>query len=154
MRRLRKFVDLSWPDRRLLLAAMLVLGSVTLGLRLLPLLTLQRLLLRLANWRCGFRIAQRPAAQRIAWAIRTAGYALPHATCLPQALAAHFLLIRYGYPAEVQIGAARNKAGIFEAHAWVTGESGIIFGGLADLARFVPFSVLGGDGSLRSDRLH
>jgi hypothetical protein len=142
MGRIRKFLQLSWPDRLLVIQAMFLLGGITLGLRILPLFSLQHLLLKLANRRWGVRPAHRPSAPRIAWAIRVAGRYVPKATCLPQAFAAQFLFIQNGYPADLQIGAARSEDGKFEAHAWVIGESGILIGGLQDLDRFVPLSPL------------
>lgn len=140
MKRIRKFLQLSRPDQLLLIQTILVLAVVTLGLRFLPWLTLQRLLLKLANRHSPVLLAQRPSVQRIAWAIRTAGSCVPKATCLPQALTAQLLLIPGAYPADLQIGVARNENGKVEAHAWVTSESGIIIGDVCDLDRFVPLS--------------
>lgn len=140
MKRIHKFLQLSLPDQLLLIKAILLLAIVTLGLRTLPWLTLQRRLLKLANRRSRFAPARRPSAQRIAWAIQVASRYVPKATCLPRALAAQLLLIQSAYPADLQIGVVRNDDGKFEAHAWVTGESGIVIGGVYDLERFVPLS--------------
>ena len=142
MKRIRNFLQLSRPDQLLLIKAILVLAVITLELRMLPWLTLQRRLLKLANRRSRFVPAQRPSAQRIAWAIQVASWYVPKATCLPRALAAQLLLIQSAYPAHLQIGVARNEVGKFEAHAWVTSESGIIIGGACDLDRFVPLSPM------------
>lgn len=139
MERIRKFRQLSWSERVLVIQAIFLLGGITLGLKLLPLLSLRHLLFTLSKRRCGFRPAQRPPARRIAWAVRAASRYVPQATCLPQALVAQFLLRQNGYPADLQIGAARRADGKLEAHAWVTGENGtILIGGLPDLDRFVP----------------
>lgn len=141
MKPIRKFLQLSWPDQLLLIQTILVLAGVKLGLRILPWLTLQRLLLKLANRHSRFVPTQRPSAQRIAWAIQVASWYVPKVTCLPRALAAQLLLIQSAYPADLQIGVARNEDGKFAAHAWVTSESGIIIGGVRDLDRFVPLSL-------------
>jgi hypothetical protein len=142
MIRIRKFLQRARPDQWLMVQAIFVLALVTLGLRFLPWLPFQRQLIGLAHRRRQVRRAHRPAAQRIAWAIQVAGRLIPLAACLPQALAAQFLFIRNGYPADLQIGAARNADGRFEAHAWVISEGGVIVGGLPDLARFVPLSPM------------
>jgi hypothetical protein len=135
MKNIRRFLHLSWTDRLLVIEAVVWLGAITLGLRVLPLLTLQRLLLKLAE-----RRPRCMTTQRITWAVRTASHYVPKAVCLPQALTAQFLLVQSGYDAELQIGAARSADGKLEAHAWVTSESGILIGNLSDLDRFVPLS--------------
>jgi hypothetical protein len=140
MKKIRKFLQLSRSEQLLLFQAILWLGIVTLGLKLLPLLTLQRRLLKLAHWHAHLMPVCCPSAQRITWAIQVASLCVPQAACLAQALAAQFLFIQSGYPADLQIGVARGEAGKFEAHAWVTNESGTLIGDLPDLARFVPLS--------------
>jgi len=146
MKRLRKFLQLARTDQLLLLQTILVLGIVTLGLRILPLLTLQSRLLKLANRHTRFVPAQRSSAHRIAWAIRVASRYIPKSTCLPRALAAQFLLIQRMYPADLQIGITRNEDGRFEAHAWVTSGSRIILGGVHNLDHFVPLSPMKREG--------
>jgi hypothetical protein len=140
MKRLRKFLQLSRFEQLLLIKTTFVLAVVVLGLRVLPWLTLQRLLLKQANLFSCFTPARRPAEQHIAWAIKTASRSIPRATCLPQAVAAQFLLIRNAYPADLQIGVGRKENGQLEAHAWVLSNTGIIAGGIPDLDHFVPLS--------------
>lgn len=140
MKRIRKFLQLSWPDQLLLIHSTFVLAMVVLGLRVLPWLTLQRLLHRFANGLSRFGPARRPSAQQIAWAVRVASWIVPGATCLPSALAAQLLLIQRTYPADLQIGVARNLYGKLEAHAWVTTENGIIIGGVSDPDHYAPMS--------------
>jgi hypothetical protein len=63
---------------------------------------------------------ERPPPGRIVWAIQAASRRVPEASsCLPRALAARFLLVRWGYPADLLIGVARDNEGKLEAHAWV-----------------------------------
>jgi hypothetical protein len=142
MQRIRKFLQLPRPEQLLLMRAFWALVRITLGLRTIPWRTLQGRLLKLANRRPRCAPTQRPSAQRIGWAVHVASRYVPKAGCLPQALAAQFLLTRYGYPVRLQIGIAKNEDGKFEAHAWVTYESGVIIGGVCDLERFVPLSPL------------
>lgn len=146
MKRIRKFLQLSRPDQWLLIQTILVLAVVTLGLRILPWLTLQRLLLKLASRPIRFVPAQRPSAQRIAWAIQVASWCVPKVTCLPRALAAQLLLIQSAYPADLQIGVAKNEDEKLKAHAWVTSGSDIIIGSVCDLDRFVPLSPMEREG--------
>lgn len=142
MKRIRKFLQLSWPDKLLLIKSTFVLAMVVFGLRVLPWLTLQRFLLKSANWFSRFVPANRPTAQNIARAIQIASWIVPGATCLPGALAAQFLLIQCTYPTNLQIGVARNKYGKLEAHAWVTTEKNIVIGGVSDPDHFVPMSPM------------
>jgi hypothetical protein len=96
---------------------------------------LQRLLLRRATRRAG-----NTPAQRIAWAVRVASRLVPAATCLPQALTAQYLFVQHGYPAELQIGAAKRPDGTLEAHAWLISGGEIVIGALPDMDRFVPLA--------------
>jgi hypothetical protein len=142
MKRIRKFLQLAWQDQLLLIQSILVLRVVALGLSVLPWLTLQRLLLKLANWYSRFVPTKRPSTRQITWAIRVASWYVPKATCLPQALTAQLLLIQRAYPADLQIGVTRSEDGKLEAHAWVTSENGIIIGGVHAPDRFVPLSPM------------
>lgn len=135
MRTLHQFLQLSWPDRWLLIRAGWWLGLITLGLRVIRLQALQRLLRR----RATLRTPSVPA-QRIAWAVRVASRIVPAATCLPQTLTAQYLFIQHGYPAELQIGAAKRPDGTLEAHAWLTSGGKIVLGELPDMDRFVPLA--------------
>ena len=132
---LYKFLQISWPERWLLFRALSWLSLVTLGLRVVSLQALQRLLDRSTAPR-----APVASAQRIAWAVRVASRFVPAATCLPQALTAQHLLARHGYPAELQIGAAKRPDGTLEAHAWLISGGEVVIGALPDLDRYVPLS--------------
>jgi len=141
MKRLQKFNQLSRPEKLLFLQTMLVLTSVTLGLRTIPWLKLQRLLLNIANWHARSAV-RRVSLQSITRSIRTASYYIPKATCLPQALTAQHLLIWNSYPADFQIGVAKDANGKLEAHAWVTSQNKIIAGGERAINRFVSLTAM------------
>ena len=141
MKRLQKFNQLSRPEKLLFLQTMLVLTSVTLGLRTIPWLKLQRLLLNIANWHARSAV-RRVSLQSITRSIRTASYYIPKATCLPQALTAQHLLIWNSYPADFQIGVANDANGKLEAHAWVTSQNKIIAGGERAINRFVSLTAM------------
>ena len=142
MKKIRKFLRLSQKEQLLFMYAVVILGMVTVGLRILPWIVLQQKLLKLAHWSSKFVSARRPPANLITWIIKVAGALIPKATCLPQALAAQFMLVQNAYPVELKIGITRNDDGILKAHAWVTSEGGILIGGVQDLDHFVPLSAM------------
>ena len=129
MRLLRTFLSLSSTKRRLLLAA----GVVVAGVRmLLWLLSFGRLL-----WfveRTALRSARAvptrfPETENIVWAVTTATRYVPRATCLTQALAAQWLLARFGYPTLLRIGVAKGEEKVLKAHAWLESEGRVVVGG-------------------------
>lgn len=140
MKRISKFLKLSWREQLLLIHAAFVLATVVVGLRILPWLRLQRPLLQLARWFSRFASTRRPSAQQIARAVRIASSCIPKATCLPRALAAQLLLIQNAHPAELKIGVARKEDDKLQAHAWVTSGAEIVIGGVDDISHFVPLS--------------
>jgi hypothetical protein len=142
MNRLQKFNELSRPEKLLFLQTMLVLTSVTLGLRTVSWLKLQRLLLKLANWRARSAATQRVSPRSISRSIRAASHYVPKATCLPQALTAQHLLVWNRYPADFQIGVAKDADGKLEAHAWVTSQGKVIAGGERAINRFASLTAL------------
>lgn len=144
MKRIRKFLLLSQADKLLLAQSAFVVVFVTMGLRIFPWLRLQRFLLKLADWQLHFLASNRASANRIAWGVRASSHYVPKATCLPQALAAQYLLARSAYPADLQIGVTRDKNGKLEAHAWVISENQIIIGNVSNVDQFVSLSHMEG----------
>jgi hypothetical protein len=70
------------------------------------------------------------------------------ANCLVRAIACKHLLGRYGYASELKIGASRDKAGEFAAHAWLESEGRVVVGDF-ELERYVPLaSPAAGTGSI------
>jgi len=57
-------------------------------------------------------------------------------------LTAQHLLIWNSYPADFQIGVAKDANGKLEAHAWVTSQDKIIVGGERTINRFVSLTVV------------
>ncbi|MGE5374369.1 MAG: lasso peptide biosynthesis B2 protein [Bacteroidota bacterium] len=140
MKKFRKLLAISWVERFLLFQAAAVVALSTLGLRIYPWLKVQGLLLNLAGRQTRRSSSNRPSVQQINQAVRSSGRRIPKATCLPQALAAQYLLLRNGYPADLQIGVARNPGGRIEAHAWVVSENQAIVGEVRGWDRFVPLT--------------
>jgi hypothetical protein len=141
MRTLARLAALAPAERRLALAAALLVAGARLALVLLPYRTVRRLAARLARPR-----ARPPLpASRVAWAVAAAGRRVPGgANCLAQALAAHVLLRRHGHPSRVRLGVARTPRRGLEAHAWVELEGAALVGGNA-AARYAPFPLAAED---------
>jgi Transglutaminase-like superfamily len=144
MHRLRKFLELSAAERRLLLSAFLLAAAVRLGLWLLPFRALQRLLSQTIRGPVHARNDHQTSSESIAWAVCAASRYVPQATCLTQAITTQVLLTLHGHVAHLRIGVAKNKNGTLEAHAWVESQGRVVFGG-ADLSRYTPLLAAGAD---------
>ena len=140
MTRIKKFLRLSTADKTLFIQSTIVVAFCTLGLRIFPWLRLQNMLLRMARKQSRRLHSKRPALNQIKWAVSAAGHSIPKATCLPQALTSQYLLVRNGYPADLQIGVARDRDGKLKAHAWVVSENQTVLGEVRELDRFIPLS--------------
>jgi hypothetical protein len=148
MKRLRRLTALSPVEQRLLGAAVVLLWTCRLGLRLVAFPKLERLLARLSE----ARVAQRGDPRDldlVKTAIERAALGAPGAKCLARALAAQALLVWRGHPAELRLGVCRNAEGRLEAHAWVQSGGRVVVGDSTHLPRL---AVLGEAGS-RSSRL-
>jgi hypothetical protein len=127
-RMIRKFLDLPSAERELLIKALLLEGTVRMGLWLLPFPILQKLVIRLAAKPAEDR-AKIVSADDLAWAIATASRFVPKATCLTQAMAAKILFGIYGYGSLLKIGVARGDDGRMRAHAWLESQGRAVVGG-------------------------
>jgi hypothetical protein len=137
MKRLHKFLTLTPSDRVLLINALLLLGAIRLGLKLLPLQTLRRLLARMAQPIRTLQEVEKASVDKVAWAVIVASHYIPGARCLAQALATQVLLDRRGYPTQLRIGFTRDKGGQMSAHAWVESEGQVAIGGAGNMARYI-----------------
>ena len=139
-----KLAALSAHRRRLLLRAVPTLFIVKVKLRLISFGNLYRAVERRCQspehaWQASPR--PRPSADEIAWAVLAAHHAVPGGNnCLARALAAKLMLARFGYRSELRVGALKNEADAFAAHAWLEAEGRIIVGG----AEAGDFTVFGG----------
>lgn len=137
MKLLVRFLRLPPSDRRLLVRCTFLLAAMRIGLCVLSVRKLDALVTRRVGRRRALPAVRRCSAGRIAWAIRAAARYLPGATCLPQAMAAQFMLTRHGHPARRRIGLAVTGEGRIVGHAWVESDAGILLGG-GDLTRYTP----------------
>jgi len=138
MKRLRKFLSLTPSDRVLLINALLLLGAIRWGLKLLPFQTLRRLLARMAQPIRTLQQAEKASVDKVAWAVMVASHYIPGARCLAQALATQVLLERRSYPTQLRIGFTRGKGGQMSAHAWVESEGRVAIGGTGNMTRYIP----------------
>lgn len=82
----------------------------------------------------------------IVWAIEHASRMVPRANCLTRALVLQYLLGRNGHGSIIRVGVAQSDVAVFEAHAWVLYEGGVIMGGTAEeISRYTPIVDLAAD---------
>lgn len=130
MRQLRKFLQLTWTERRILFQAWLLLWIVRLGLWIAPFARMRALVER---WSQPPKHRARPSnitADRIAWLIEVASrYVLRGRHCLTRALAAEILLSRRLLPVKLHFGAFKDEQDKIQAHAWVESNGTVVIGG-------------------------
>jgi len=144
MKRLRKFLQLKAGEQRLVVKAALLLGTMRLGLWLLPFQTLRRLQVGLTRAPIRVRDREWSSRQSVIRAVKTAGRSMPPAaTCLTLALTAQVLLLRRGYPALLHIGVDKVDRERFLAHAWVESGGRVVIGG-HELERYTPLASFEG----------
>ena len=144
MARIRNFVRRtrrhSRAEQLLFLRATLMLATMTVLVRLLPFPAIRRLFIDSAG-RASVTAPDMPAAA-VARAVRRASCYVPAAKCLPQALTAHWLLNRRGYPAALRLGATLDDQRRLIAHAWVELDGRVLIGGTDSTSRFAAFPPL------------
>jgi transglutaminase superfamily protein len=137
MHKLRRFFDLPWRFKLLLIAVLLRLFAVSLLLCLTPSAAVYRVWLRDRQVR---RIGAALSVDEICRAVTMIGRYVPGASCLVQAVVTRDMLRRAGHSAEVRIGVLKG-AGILKAHAWVECCGEIVIGGTVD--RYFVFPQVG-----------
>jgi hypothetical protein len=142
MTRLRKFIALVPAERRVVREALVAVAVMRLATWTMPFERVRAVVDRMRS-RSGRAFSEKPARDRIAWAVNAAGNLVPAGSnCLVRALAAEVMLGRYGYPAELRIGVANPAVGGFKAHAWLESE-GIVVIGDFELENYVPLARTG-----------
>ena len=140
----RRFRALERDDRRLIVEAVILIGIVRAGLRILRFAWLLRLLAGAKRLRSG----SRQPRTRIGWAVNAAARLVPGRTCLSDALAADVMLCRRGYQSTLRLGVKRRHDGAapLDAHAWVECDGAIVAGYLETLDEYSLFSNRGAPG--------
>jgi len=142
MKRLRKFAQLSKPERHLLIEAFMLIGTIKLTLMMLPFKTVRRLLNKAISAAQEAQPADPSFIRMAVWSVDVASSYVPRTkTCLPRALTVQMLLGRRGYPVQLHLGVARDEMGGLKGHAWVEYQGQAIIGGEQELA-FIPLSAL------------
>lgn len=145
MRPIWRFARRTRVERRLLVQAFLLLLAITVGLRLMPLVSLQRVLSHPAR-KAWVRRDVRPSPDTVVWAVRVMSSYIPRATCLVRAVALQTLLGVYSWPSRLCIGFGQGAGGTLGGHAWVEAEGAaeIVEEGQAEYRCVL---TLGADGS-------
>jgi hypothetical protein len=119
MSKLAKFRDLTWPERRLLFLALVLLPMTALGLRLFGFRRTRAVLnaddFSGARFNGGDWSRAQQTARIVAAAARYGPY---RATCLPMALTLGRLLQGQGIETKLRLGVSKADARL-DAHAWV-----------------------------------
>jgi hypothetical protein len=145
--KLRKLLQLSSNDRRMLVSAFWMLAAFRFGLVLFSFDKIRGFLTKLLPDKLDpieeFIFRNQQIISRVVWAVNASNRYLPISTnCFPRALATHVLLRRRSIPSEIQIGVAHSVEGTLEAHAWVEYQGQIVIGKVENLERFVPLPRL------------
>src|SRR5260370_837885 len=130
MNRWRKFA--AWPasDKRLLFEAALLLLRARGELAILPFAKV--VATHPGQPPCARALSAVEQIPRVGWAVETTARFSPlPLTCLPQALAAWWMLHSRGYSARLMYGVSNDQETGFSAHAWVELYGIAIVGGRA-----------------------
>ncbi|MBE7383301.1 MAG: lasso peptide biosynthesis B2 protein [Leptolyngbya sp. SIO1E4] len=153
---LTKFRRLQRRDLLLLITAFLLLGTVRLGLWLMPFHALFKLLMGVdpsvfankASSRttegealdaCHQSVTQSRRVAKIVWSVNVASRYMPgKVKCLARALATQVLMNWHQCVSELRIGVDKTPEGGVRAHAWIEYQGRVIIGNLNDLSQFKP----------------
>ena len=130
MNRLHKFLRCSRADRLLLLEALFWLGWAKLLLLIVPFRWIApRLGRQMTESPDSLTEAERPLIRRVGWAVQAIARYLPLGfVCLPQAMAAKWMLRRRRMPSTLYLGLRREEKANLTAHAWLRVGAKIITG--------------------------
>lgn len=141
MNQLRRFLNLTAGEHRLLVSAIIWLVSIRLALVVLPFRTLLRLIKR-DSQRIHLGRDDGLPPEQIAWAAQAVRRCLPGMqNCLVQALATQIMLARRNHPAYLRIGVAKDEDGRLKAHAWVEFGDKVIIGKVG-ASQYTPLPLL------------
>ena len=131
----RTFRSLGAERRRLIVEAGVLSGVVWLGLRVLPFMSVRRMLDAWA--RRGLGGPQLPAAA-IGWAVAAVGSRSPARTCLIEALTADAMLRRRQHESILQLGVRKTADRLrpLDGHAWVESNGVVVVGVVENLAEY------------------
>jgi hypothetical protein len=133
MNRLHKFMRRRRADRLLLLEALFWLAWAKLLLLTLPFRWIApRLGRQMSESPDSLAEADRPLARQVGWAVQAVARYVPLGfVCLPQAMAAKWMLRRRSMPSTLYLGLRHEEKAGLTAHAWLRAGDNIITGGAA-----------------------
>jgi len=127
-----RLISLDRSRRRLVFEAAALMALVWAGLRLLPFLTLRRILDEYVTATTARNVtsAHPGTIGSIGWAITSVAARFSSATCLVQALAADAMLRRRRLASQVHFGVRirRDRDVPIDGHAWVESNGGMTIG--------------------------
>ena len=135
--KLETFLSMGGPDRRLVCEAIVVLGLARLAVKL-PFRFVAPWLARTP----GESACDASRVLRVRKAVITAARNVPwNAVCLPQAMAAKFMLARRGCGSTFHLGAGSDAQGKLIGHAWLVAGGTIVVGaaGIPDVTPVARF---------------
>ena len=138
IRKLKKFVNLPYTDKKILLHAFWTLIVIKVSLKIMPFQKVWQHYNKQVDPRFQ-ETSDELMVEKIAQAVDRVADNLPNTLCLPRALAVHKLLFERGYHSELKIGTTRDTNGAFIAHAWIEKDNKIIIGYLDNLPTFSAF---------------
>ncbi len=127
-RRIRSFLNLSFPDQILLFQSLCLLKLITLLLHHKPLARVLVMLDALPKGRSVYQSNEKTYQEKVVWAVRLASFYVRDVRCLAQALATRSLLLQRGCSSNLRVGFIRNRNGQLSAHAWIEHEGLILIG--------------------------
>ena len=130
MKRFRSFFKLPVTEKALLIESLFLVAFIGLALRIVPFRFFRKII--------AARLTAEDRKKSVDWkkinpivrSVRSASRFVPLATCLPQALAAMFLIKTAGQSSNLKIGVAKDDKQHFKAHAWLEINGRIIIGKL------------------------
>ena len=127
---LTKFLRHDWRGRCLLLEALATLGWAKLLLVTVPFRWIAPRLGRpMAESAVEISLAEQQLARRVSWAVEAVARAAPLGfVCLPQAIAAKWMLRRRRLGSTLYLGLRRGEAAGLTAHAWLRAGDQILTG--------------------------
>jgi hypothetical protein len=128
---LKTLLGLERSERGLVLRTLPLVAAIRVALWVVPLRRVGRLVR--ACERLPFSVPSDMQITRLEWAVRAASRRVPMASCLTQALALQFLLVRSGRSSEVHIGVRKDAAAGFQSHAWVECEGRMLLSTPAEI---------------------
>ena len=130
MKRFRSFFNLPVTEKALLIESLILVASIGLALRIVPFRFFRKIIAARLNEKERKKSVDWKKINPIVRSVRSASRFVPLANCLPQALAAMFLIKSAGQSANLKIGVAKDENQHFKAHAWLEINGRIIIGKL------------------------